>query len=84
MQTNYAEELQTAFPEGPFLHVLYDFTAKPLITAFCISPDLSVREIDSYFVVCQVPDRHQCENMTNRKQKMKYQFFFELHENLFI
>lgn len=76
------------FPWRAFLHALYHFcTAKqpgPLITAFCISPTSSVIEIGSYFVVCQVPDRHQCENMTNRKQKMKYHFFSNFIENIYL
>lgn len=71
--------VNSASPEGPFLHVLYRFcSAKrlgPLITAFCVSPALSVIGIGSYFVVCQVLDRHQCET---RKQKIKYHFYSDL------
>jgi len=36
---------------------------------------VSVIEIGSYFVICQVPDRHQRENTTTTKQKMKCHFF---------
>lgn len=63
----------SASPEGLFLLGLYHCHGTKrmgpgtLIQAFCISPAASVTAISSFFVGCQVQDRHQCENMTARK-----------------